>query len=158
MVSIAELTDGVVRVTDPQIRAERRGVRVRHSAASFELHRDAPGDTPVYYRADYGRLEWGDDLTAFSGPSETPELDSGALLAMIHGLTAPPDASPLPGVRRLSVGTTVQLDAAGVTVTWRPPTAAGSPRPSSRSARSVPAGARPCCMPISVPNWRAGSR
>jgi hypothetical protein len=121
MLGIVELADGVVRVTDPQVRAERRGVRVEHSAASFELHRDAPGDTPVYYRVDYGRLEWGDDLTAFAGASETPELDSGALLAMIHGLTPPPDASPLPGVRRLSVGTTVRLDAAGVTVTWQPP-------------------------------------
>lgn len=121
VLGIAELSDGFVRYKASEVDAEPSGVRIDQSVRSFELRRERPGDIPVYYRVDYGRLEWGADLGAFSGALAPPEPEPGALLAMIHGLSPPPDASPLQGVRRLSVGTAVRLDADGVTVAQRPP-------------------------------------
>lgn len=117
MLSIAELVDGAVRVAGPTIGGEWRGVEVEQSASSFALRRRAPGDTPVYYRVDYGCLEWSSDLSEFVDTSATSEPDSGALLAMIHGFIPPPDVSPLQGIRQLAVGASVRLDASGVAVT-----------------------------------------
>ncbi|MGW0550046.1 hypothetical protein [Streptomyces altiplanensis] len=75
----------------------------------------------MYYRIGYGRVEWGDDLSAFlaGGPRRLP--DPGQLLALVHGTVPSPDATLLPGVRRLAVGTAVRVNAAGVTVTRHRP-------------------------------------
>ncbi|MFD5099506.1 hypothetical protein ACFWJN_11125, partial [Streptomyces albidochromogenes] len=98
------------------------GVRTgRPAPGVFELSRDSPGDRPVYYRVGPGRVEWGEDLRAFlaDGPHRPPR--TGHLLALVHGTVPSPDATLLPDVRRLAVGTVVRVDAAGVTVTRQRP-------------------------------------
>ncbi|GIH08910.1 hypothetical protein Rhe02_69770 [Rhizocola hellebori] len=119
MLGVAEIVDGLLRYTDPDLSLESCGVRTQRTATSLELSRDRIGDA-VYYRLGYGRLEWGVDLEGFVTGSALPAIDPGALLLLVEGYAAAPDAVPIPGVQRLSVGTTVRLDAAGVTVTRRP--------------------------------------
>ncbi|MER8072341.1 hypothetical protein ABTZ59_29025 [Streptomyces sp. NPDC094034] len=117
-----EMTADGVHCASPGPPVLPRGVRVeRSSAASFVLSRDLPGTRPVYYRVDYGRLEWGDDLSSFLQKSARPSLDPGRLLTLVHGMAPAPDATPVPGVHRLAVGTVARVDATGVTVTRRVP-------------------------------------
>lgn len=120
----AEATRDGVRCTDPSPWTEPGGVRVeRPSPDTFRLRRDSPGSRPVYYRVGYGRVEWGDDVDAFlpGGSRRSPDPDPGQLLALIHGTVPSPDATLLPGVQRLAVGTVVRVDTAGVTVTRHRP-------------------------------------
>ncbi|MGW7051611.1 hypothetical protein [Streptomyces sp. NPDC054887] len=100
----------------------------------FELSRDSPGDRPVYYRVDRGRVEWGEDLRAFlaDGSPRTPR--PGHLLALVHGTVPSPDATLLPDVRRLAVGTVVRVDATGVCVTRQRPE---PPEPGTGPAEAV---------------------
>ncbi|MGQ0776060.1 MAG: hypothetical protein ACT4NY_16830 [Pseudonocardiales bacterium] len=119
--SVVETTATGVRRTGPEPMAYRPGIRIEHSASSFELGRDHPGTQPVYYRVGYGRLEWGTHLTDYLGDVVAPGPDPGYLLALIQGGIPAPDSTPVPGVQRLSVGTAVRVDSTGVTVSWRQP-------------------------------------
>ncbi|MFB6978365.1 hypothetical protein [Streptomyces scopuliridis] len=87
----------------------------------FLLSRDEPGGPAVYYRVGAGGVEWSHDATDFLAGRERPVPEPGTLLALVHGLAPPPDATPLPGVRRLALGTRVRVDAGGVTVSRRRP-------------------------------------
>ncbi|MEU6023014.1 hypothetical protein [Micromonospora sp. NPDC047134] len=102
------------------------GVRLTHSSSWFELCRVRPTSRPVFYRVDYGRLDWGTDLAAFA-PAESPPVDPGALVAYVHGGAPAPDRTPLPGVRTLTLGTTVRLDARGIVVTPTHPAVPAAP-------------------------------
>lgn len=119
--AVVEITEVGVRCTEPDFSAQPRGVRIRRSPQSFALSRESPGPSPVYYRVDYGRLEWGSDLDDFRSGTARPAVDPGRLLALVHGAVPAPDDTPLPGVQRLAVGTVVRVDTAGVTVTRRIP-------------------------------------
>jgi hypothetical protein len=112
--------DGI-RYVDPWIDPERVGVQVHHSPDAFELVRDCPSDRPVYLRVGYGGLEWGGDLRAFLPSGGRPQVSPGLVLALIHGLTPPPDATFVPGVRRLTLGTKVRVDRSGVTTSHGAP-------------------------------------
>ncbi|MFE4537473.1 hypothetical protein ACFRKB_20675 [Streptomyces scopuliridis] len=87
----------------------------------FLLSRDEPGGPAVYYRVGAGGLEWSHDPADFLTGRERPVPEPGTLLALVHGLAPPPDATPLPGVRRLALGTRVRVDSGGVTVSRRRP-------------------------------------
>ncbi|MFJ1576661.1 hypothetical protein [Streptomyces sp. NPDC088182] len=97
-----------------------------HTAAmtdgdGFALSRDEPGGRAVYYRVGHGGLEWSHDPADFLTGRDRPVPEPGTLLALVHGLAPPPDATPLPGVRRLALGTRVRVEAGGVTVSRRRP-------------------------------------
>lgn len=111
--------DGI-RYADPGIDARRAGIRVRADADAFELVRERLSDRPVYLRVGYGGLEWGDDLTAFLPPGGRPAVTPGLALALVHGIPQPPDATLVPGVRRLTLGTRVRVDRSGVTTSHGP--------------------------------------
>ncbi|TDB89421.1 hypothetical protein E1264_08385 [Actinomadura sp. KC216] len=101
---------------------EAHGVRIDASPSSFELLREYPDATSVYYRVDYGRLEWGFDLEAFLPESGPPPVPSpGILLPLLQGSAPAPDATVLPGVQRLPVGTAVRVTGQGINVTRRQP-------------------------------------
>jgi len=118
--SVVETTATGVHRTGPEPMAYfPPGVRIGHSASSFELARDHPGTQPVYYRVGHGRLEWGTHLADYLGGVVAPGPDPGCLLALIQGAIPAPDSTPVPGVQRLSVGTSVRVDSTGVTVSWR---------------------------------------
>ena len=121
MFSVVETTATGVRRTGPEPAAHYPGVRIEHSASSFELMRDHPGTQPVYYRIGYGRLEWGSRLRDFLDGVVAPDPDPGWLLALIQGVIPAPDSTPVPGVQRLSVGTAVRVDPTEVRVSWRRP-------------------------------------
>ncbi|MGX1880588.1 hypothetical protein [Streptomyces sp. NPDC055287] len=128
-------TRGEARRTGPGPWAEPDGVRIeRPSPDVFRLSRDSPGSRAVYYRVRYGHVEWGDDLGAFATGGLHRPPGPGQLLALIHGTVPPPDATLMPGVRRLAVGTVVQVDPAGVTVTRRRPEL---PEPGTGPAEAV---------------------
>ncbi|WP_181765523.1 hypothetical protein [Streptomyces albidus (ex Kaewkla and Franco 2022)] len=97
------------------------GVTVEAGPGGFELTRTGLGEGDVYYRLGPGRLEWSESPGDFAGAPEGNAPDAGTLLALIHGLAPPPDGTPLPGVRRLALGTSVRVGADGVTVTRRRP-------------------------------------
>ncbi|MER6561453.1 hypothetical protein ABT300_27720 [Streptomyces sp. NPDC001027] len=111
----------VGRVRAPSVPSAELGLRAESTGASFRLRRERAHTRPVYFRAGYGRLEFGDDLAAFLAPGARLEPEPGALLALMHGQAAPADHSPLPGVRRLTLDTEIRVDADGVTVTQTPP-------------------------------------
>jgi hypothetical protein len=96
------------------------GTRMVQQPAEFELSRDVPGPHPVYYRIGSGRLDCGDDLAEVATRAGAADVDAGALLALIHGLPEAPDSSGVPGVHRLTVGTTLRVDSGGVRVLRRP--------------------------------------
>ena len=117
---------GVARRAEPEIPAgaspEARGVRIEATPSSFELARERPGAPPVYYRVDYGRLEWGFELEGFlpatGGP---PEPSPGMLLPLLRGSAPAPDSTFLPGVQRLAVGAAVRVTEHGINVARRQP-------------------------------------
>ncbi|MER6134074.1 hypothetical protein [Streptomyces sp. NPDC001815] len=127
---------GAVRCTPPRQTPAAADVTAVMSPAGFTLERVGLGEGDVYYRVGLGRLEWSEDPadlaegpdgnlpTAASG-GRLPE--AGTLLALIHGLAPPPDATPLPGVRRLALGTTVHVGPEGVVVSRRRPTLPDGP-------------------------------
>ncbi|MDF3145816.1 MULTISPECIES: hypothetical protein [unclassified Streptomyces] len=91
------------------------------------LERREIGERDVYYRVGPGRLEWSEDPADLAGGRDGQLPDRhlpapGTLLALVHGLAPPPDATPLPGVRRLALGTAVHVGPDGVTVSRRRPT------------------------------------
>lgn len=104
------------------------GVRVQRTATSFELRRDAPSAQAVYYRLDYGRLEWSDDLRCFTAEGRRPTPDPGLLLTQIQGASPAPASTSVAGVQRLTVGTRVRVDADGVSVTRHRPEPARRPQ------------------------------
>ncbi|GLZ06801.1 hypothetical protein Acsp03_42670 [Actinomadura sp. NBRC 104412] len=115
---------GVRHVGEPQPGAGEGidGIRVERSPLSFEIAREHPHARPVYYRVDYGRLEWGFELDGFlPGPGGRPVPSHGALLSLLQGNAPAPDSSPVPGVQRLPVGTAVRVTEEGITVTRRRP-------------------------------------
>ncbi|TDD72479.1 hypothetical protein [Actinomadura rubrisoli] len=117
-----EIVDGEVRATRPVFAPEEFGARVEGSwPGSFELFRDRPGSGALYYRMDYGSLEWGPDLAEFAAGAERPVPSAGALLCLLQGDAPAPDSSPWPGVHRLAVGTAVRVTGQGITVTRRAP-------------------------------------
>lgn len=118
---VAEMSDGAPRCTDPGESADALGVVTELTPVSFELSRPVPHTRPVYFRAGYGRLEWSGDLAAFLPPGGRLDPGAGTLLALVHGQAAPPDSTPLSGVRRLTLGTRIRVDAAGVTVSRTAP-------------------------------------
>ncbi|MDQ3988202.1 MAG: hypothetical protein M3291_03205 [Actinomycetota bacterium] len=122
MFGVVETTGTGLRHTGPETVGHYAGVRIEHATSSFELTRDHPSTQPVYYRVGYGKLEWGSRLADFLDRGVPPVPDPGWLLALIQGEIPAPDSTPVPGVQRLSVGTAVRVDSAGVTVGWRRPT------------------------------------
>ncbi|MFF7721979.1 hypothetical protein ACFZDB_21760 [Streptomyces luteogriseus] len=122
MIGTAEVTSDGVSATAADGTDRCDGVREEHTANGFLLSRERPGTAPVYYRVGYGRLEWGADAAAFRPDADRPVPEPGTLLALVHGLVPPPDATPLSGVRRLTLGTRVEVSDRGVTVSRRPPT------------------------------------
>ncbi|MEV8375922.1 hypothetical protein AB0P21_24505 [Kribbella sp. NPDC056861] len=108
-------------VTGPEQWQDPLGVRLSISPADVELSRHSPGPRPVYYRLGRGLLEWSTELAGLRRADEASAVDYGALLALIHGLPEPPDFTGVPGVQRLTAGTVVRVDAAGVSVSSRPP-------------------------------------
>ncbi|MBZ6476399.1 hypothetical protein [Streptomyces griseocarneus] len=112
-----------------------QGVRIERSPGEvFTLRREFPGAHPFYYRVGYGRLEWSDDLSALVPRAAWPRLDPGHLLTLVHGTAPAPDATPVPEVQRLAVGTVARVDASGVTVTRRVPE---MPAPAPGLAQAV---------------------
>lgn len=114
--AVAEMEGTVLRCTEPD-GASTLGVLTARTDHSLELCRPRPDVRPVYFRARPGRLEWSGDLAAFLPPGGRVEPGPGALLAMLHGQPSPPDGTPLSGVRRMTMGTRIRVDAHGVTVT-----------------------------------------
>ncbi|HEY8479979.1 MAG TPA: hypothetical protein VIL71_09135 [Spirillospora sp.] len=119
-----------VRWRDPETHGPRdgaagsdraSGVRIERSPRSFEIVREHPGARPVYYRVDHGRLEWDFGVEGFLPPSGHPMPSPGALLCLIQGAAPAPDATHLPGVHRLPVGTAVRVTEDGINVTRRRP-------------------------------------
>ncbi len=108
-------------VSGPQPWQSPAGVRLSISPAGVELSRHSPGPQPVYYRLGRGRVEWSTELAGLRRAGEASAVDYGALLALIHGLPEPPDFTGVPGVQKLTAGTTVRVDHAGVSVSSRPP-------------------------------------
>ncbi|NBE93945.1 hypothetical protein FE391_08315 [Nonomuraea sp. KC401] len=83
----------------------------------------------MYYRIGSSGLEWGEGLAAVAGDAGIPAPESWELLASVHGgVAAPDDALGVPGVQRLTVGTVVRVDAAGVRVERQPPRLPGPER------------------------------
>ncbi|MGX7674351.1 hypothetical protein [Plantactinospora sp. DSM 117369] len=98
------------------------GLRIANSKDSFELALELPSTLPMYYRIDPSGLEWGEDLAAFAGGAAVPAPEAWDLLALVHGnVPAPDDALGVPGVQRLTLGTVVRVDAAGVRVERQAP-------------------------------------
>ncbi|GIJ29579.1 hypothetical protein Vqi01_47410 [Micromonospora qiuiae] len=120
-----EITKRKVRSSGPG--AAVPGLRIANSKDSFELALELPSTLPVYYRIDPSGLEWGEDLTALAGGAAVPGPETWDLVALMHGsVPAPDDALGVPGVQRLTVGTVVRVDAAGVRVGRQAP---GLPSP-----------------------------
>lgn len=127
---------GAVRCAPPLQTPAAAGVTAVMSPEGFTLGRAGLGEGDVYYRVGLGRLEWSEDPADLAdGPDRnlpTPASgrllpEPGTLLALIHGLAPPPDATPLPGVRRLALGTTVHVGPGGVVVSRRRPTLPDGP-------------------------------
>lgn len=105
----------------PEIDTGALAIRCEETPSAFMLGRDRPGTRPVYFRIDRGRLEWGDDFRAFvAGPPQTL-VSPGVLLALVHGFALPPDATPVPGLRRLALGTHIRVDPTGIVTTREAP-------------------------------------
>ncbi|MDJ0460324.1 hypothetical protein [Streptomyces sp. H27-C3] len=131
---------GVVRCVPPrQTPPAAAGVTAVMGPGGFTLGREGLGQGDVYYRVGLGRLEWSEDPADLADGSAGPDgclpapasgrhlPEPGTLLALIHGLAPPPDATPLPGVRRLALGTTVHVGPEGVVVSRRRPTLPDGP-------------------------------
>jgi hypothetical protein len=130
-----EVRDGRISRQGPELDGDLAGVVVRTSPAAFEVDRALPGGRPLFYRLGRGRLQVSDDLAAFDGDGTASAPDHSVLLALIHGLTEPPDSTPIRGVCRLTVGTRVRVDATGVSVEHRaPPLAPDDPRQRTLTA------------------------
>ncbi|MFD5661714.1 asparagine synthetase B family protein [Streptomyces hirsutus] len=121
VLNVVEMSAGVLSLSGHGPGPDGLGVTTEADAGSFTLRRTALRARPVYFRITRGRLEWGASLAAFLPPGGRVELQPGALLALVHGQVPPPDASPIAGVRRLTYGTSVRVDASGVTVSSVPP-------------------------------------
>lgn len=122
MLGVVELTADRVRHAHPGPATLPPGVRAERTApTTFRLTRDLPGTSPVYYRVGRGRVEWSRELTDFTPGDTRPTWDVGRLLALLHGIPLPPDATPVPGVQQLCVGTEVRATPDGITVTRRTP-------------------------------------
>ncbi|WP_434599940.1 hypothetical protein [Streptomyces sp. A5-4] len=150
MRDVVTSADCRVSRTRPELTAEPLGARIRQSDAAFELRRDTPGRVPLYYRVGHGRLEWSGDLSDFHDGQPLPPPDPGALLAMVLGSAPAPDSTPLPGVHRLAVGVTVQVDRDGVRMSrHRPPTARTAQSPKRALGRALGAAQEPYAIAFS---------
>jgi hypothetical protein len=114
--------DGAVHCTPPRQRTGVTGVTVEARPDGFTLTRGGLGAGDVFYRLAPGRLEWSENAGDFTDGTGRDVPGAGTLLALVHGLAPPPDATPLPGVRRLSLGASVNVRADGAGVTRRRPT------------------------------------
>ncbi|CAM3745293.1 hypothetical protein KIPE111705_22810 [Kibdelosporangium persicum] len=122
-----EITKRRVRSSGPG--AMVPGLRITSSKHSFALALELPSTLPVYYRIDPSGLSWGEDLAAFADGAAVPGPQAWDLLAQVHGtIPAPDDALGVPGVQRLTLGTVVRVDAAGVRVERQAPPSAGAGR------------------------------
>ncbi|MFK4084864.1 hypothetical protein ACI2LF_12180 [Kribbella sp. NPDC020789] len=124
-------------ITGPEQWQNPPGVQLSTSPDGVELSRHSPGPQPVYYRLGRGRLEWSTELGGLRRTGEASAVDYGALLALIHGLPEPPDFTGVPGVQRLTAGTTVRVDAAGLSVSSRPPVIPRSRQSLETAVREV---------------------
>jgi hypothetical protein len=75
----------------------------------------------VFYRIDDGVLECSDELARLTRGDVRATMADATLLSLIHGVPFPPDATHVPGVRRLVVGGTLRVDERGIVVTMAPP-------------------------------------
>lgn len=115
-----EITMRGVRSSGP--RTVVPGLRIASSKKTFELALELPSTFPVYYRIHSSGLDWGEDLATFAGGAAVPGPQAWELLALVHGtVPAPDDALGVPGVQRLTVGTVVRVDVAGVRVERQAP-------------------------------------
>ncbi|MEV7809071.1 hypothetical protein AB0O28_39570 [Microbispora sp. NPDC088329] len=131
-----EITKRGVRSSGPGTMVP--GLRIANSKDLFELALELPSTLPVYYRIDPSGLEWSEDLAAFTGGAAAPGPEAWDLVALVHGnVPAPDDALGVPGVQRLTVGTAVRVDAAGVRVGRKAPRL---PRPEGDLIHAVGAG------------------
>jgi hypothetical protein len=121
VLGVVEIDGSGVRYEGPERLDAATGATLTRDGSRFALSHTAPGPRPLYYRADYGRLEFADDLTELLAPSATtearPRPADDVLIGMVHGLALPPDATYFPGVRRLPLGSQVRVDGTGITVT-----------------------------------------
>jgi hypothetical protein len=120
-----ELTEEGLHCTGPVTLPRHPGLRIdRPTNDSYRLALDHPGDRPLYYRVEAGRLRWAEDPAALltAGPAAP---DGGMLLAMINGTFPDPTSTLLPGIQRLAAGDTVLVDDSGVTVTHQQTTPPG---------------------------------
>ncbi|MBC6459922.1 hypothetical protein [Actinomadura sp. HBU206391] len=121
---VQTVTGRGVRCVDPETpeaSREASGVRIERSPSSFEILREYPNARPVYYRVDHGRLEWDFGPGGFLPASGRPMPSPGALLGLLQGNAPAPDATFLPGVHRLPLGTAVRVTEQGINVTRRQP-------------------------------------
>jgi hypothetical protein len=137
MMHTVETRGGEVRRTGPA-GDPPDGVRLTQDAGSFTMHRERPSATPLYFRIGAGRLEWSTSLAAFVPDGAVPPAPGPAdLIALTHGVTAPPETTAVPGVRRLMLGGEVRLDASGITATRRHPEPPGPPADLFTAVRAV---------------------
>jgi hypothetical protein len=110
-------TGAELRYDHPDGEGDPPGIRTEASAATFLLTCELPSTRSVYFRAGYGSLEWGDDLAQFAGKPVRDLISRTHLMSLADGTPLPPDVTLVPGVRRLALGTRVQVDGNGVAVT-----------------------------------------
>ncbi len=128
---------------------EATGARITRGAGSFALTRVRPAARTIYYTLGPGRLDYGDDLATVAGGPVRARARDEILLSLIHGVPLPPDATHVPGVHRLALGTTVRVEGAGITVdpartaparTARKPARRSGDRIADAVAERLPAG------------------
>ncbi len=95
-------------------------LRLEQTGRSWALTCRWPGYA-VFYRIDDGVLECSDELARLIRGDVRATMADATLLSLIHGVPFPPDATHVPGVRRLVVGGTLRVDERGVVVTIAPP-------------------------------------
>ncbi len=95
-------------------------LRIEQTGRSWALTCRSPGYA-VFYRIDDGVLECSDELIRLTSGDVRATMADATLLSLIHSVPFPPDATHVPGIRRLVVGGTLRVDERGVVVTIAPP-------------------------------------
>lgn len=95
-------------------------LRLEQTEQSWALTCRWPGHA-VFYRIDNGMIECSDELARLTRGDVRAAVADATLLSLIHGVPFPPDATHVPGVRRLVVGGTLRMDPRGIVVTVAKP-------------------------------------